>query len=85
VAQLNRAVAVGMADGPAAGLAIADPLTTEPALANYPMLAAVRADLLARLGRNDEARRQFQRAAQLTRNQRERAIFRDRADRIPRA
>jgi len=83
VAQLNRAVAVGMADGPAAGLAIADPLTLEPALASYPMLAAVRGDLLARLGRNDEARRQFQRAAELTRNQREQAIFRNRADRIP--
>jgi len=83
VAQLNRAVAVGMADGPAAGLAIADPLTLEPALASYPMLAAVRGDLLARLGRNDEARRQFQRAAELTRNQQEQAIFRNRADRIP--
>jgi RNA polymerase sigma factor (sigma-70 family) len=83
VAQLNRAVAVGMADGPAAGLAIADTLAAEPALASYPQLPAVRGDLLAKLGRNDEARRHFHRAAQLTRNERERAIFLDRANRIP--
>jgi predicted RNA polymerase sigma factor len=50
-AHLNRAVAVGMAQGPAAGLAIADALTSEPALASYPLLAAVGADLLAKLGR----------------------------------
>jgi RNA polymerase sigma factor (sigma-70 family) len=82
VAELNRAVAVGMAEGPAAGLAVAEPLASEPALANYPQLAAVRGDLLARLGRNAEAREQFQRAAALTRNARERAIFLDRADRL---
>ena len=79
VAALNRAVAVGMAYGPAAGLAIADSLTSEPALAVYPQLAAVRGDLLAKLGRDDEARQQFLRAAELTRNQRERDIFLNRA------
>ena len=79
VAALNRAVAVGMAYGPAAGLAIADTLTSEPALAGYPQLAAVRGDLLAKLGRDDEARQQFLRAAELTRNQRERDIFLNRA------
>jgi RNA polymerase sigma factor (sigma-70 family) len=78
VAQLNRAVAVGMAEGPAAGLAIADALTAEPALAGYPLLAAVRGDLLAKLGRHDEARGQFRRAAELTRNERERGIFLER-------
>lgn len=80
VAQLNRAVAVGMAEGPAAGLAIADALTAEPALSGYPLLAAVRGDLLAKLGRHDEARDQFRRAAELTRNKRERGIFLDRGD-----
>jgi predicted RNA polymerase sigma factor len=79
VAQLNRAVAVGMAEGPAAGLAVADTLTEEPALAGYPLLAAVRGDLLAKLGREEEARQQFNQAAELTRNVRERRIFLDRA------
>lgn len=83
VAELNRAVAVGMADGPAAGLAIADQLVREAALASYPLLAAVRGDLLAKLGRNDEARQQFQRAAQLSGNEREQAIFVSRVDGIP--
>jgi predicted RNA polymerase sigma factor len=78
VAELNRAVAVGMAEGPAAGLALADALTGEPALAGYPLLAAVRGDLLAKLGRDEEARAQFNRAAELTRNVRERRIFLDR-------
>jgi RNA polymerase sigma factor (sigma-70 family) len=80
VAQLNRAVAVGMTEGPAAGLAVADTLTSEPALAGYPLLAAVRGDLLAKLGRNDEARQEFNRAAELTRNERERRIFLNRGE-----
>jgi RNA polymerase sigma factor (sigma-70 family) len=79
VVELNRAVAVGMAAGPAAGLAIADALTGEKALARYPHLPAVRGDLLARLGRDDEARAEFARAAELTGNDRERALFRARA------
>jgi RNA polymerase sigma factor (sigma-70 family) len=79
VAELNRAVAVGMAAGPAAGLAIADALRAEQALARYPHLPAVRGDLLARLGRDDEARAEFARAAALTGNARERELFRARA------
>ncbi len=79
VVELNRAVAVGMAYGPARGLEIADTLTAHPALASYPHLPAVRADLLAKLGRIEEARREFARAAALTGNERERALFRARA------
>ena len=79
VVELNRAVAVGMALGPAAGLELADALTSEPALASYHLLPAVRADLLARLGRFDEARREFERAAGLTRNERERRLLLGRA------
>jgi len=79
VARLNLAVAVGMADGPAAGLALADQLADEPALAGYPLLPAVRGELLAKLGRSAEAREQFARAAEQTRNEREREIFRNRA------
>jgi predicted RNA polymerase sigma factor len=79
VVELNRAVAVGMASGPADGLAIVDALVGVPALASYPQLPAVRGDLLARLGRHDEARREFERAAELTRNTRERTLFLDRA------
>jgi RNA polymerase sigma factor (sigma-70 family) len=79
VVELNRAVAVGMAVGPDQGLAIADALTAEPALRSYPQLAAVRGDLLAKLGRYDEARAEFGRAAELTRNERERKLFQDRA------
>jgi RNA polymerase sigma factor (sigma-70 family) len=79
VVELNRAVAVGMSDGPAAGLAIVDALTTTGGLSNYPLLPAVRADLLTRLGRNDEARAEFERAAALTRNAGERSIFLGRA------
>jgi RNA polymerase sigma factor (sigma-70 family) len=79
VVELNRAVAVGMAAGPAAGLAVVDAVRSERALAEYPQLPAVRGDLLAKLGRLDEARREFERAAELTRNERERAIFRNRA------
>jgi len=81
VAELNRAVAVGRADGPATGLAIADALRAEPALARYPHLPAVRGDLLARLGRTEEARIEFTRAATLTANARERELFLARAQR----
>jgi RNA polymerase sigma factor (sigma-70 family) len=79
VVELNRAVAVGMAYGPARGLEIADNLTDQPALAGYVQLPAVRGDLLARLGRLDEARQEFTRAAALTSNERERTLFRTRA------
>ena len=79
VVELNRAVAVGMAYGPARGLEIADALTGQPALTGYVQLPAVRGDLLAKLGRLDEARAEFTRAAALTSNERERAIFRARA------
>ncbi len=72
VVELNRAVAVSMADGPAAGLALIDALSNEPALSTYHLLPSARADLLERLGRLDEARVEFERAAQLTRNTRNR-------------
>ncbi|CAM5416458.1 hypothetical protein SALBM135S_05077 [Streptomyces alboniger] len=76
VVELNRAVAVSMADGPAAGLALVDALTAAPALRGYHLLPSVRGDLLARLGRPAEAREEFERAASLTRNQRERELLR---------
>jgi RNA polymerase sigma factor (sigma-70 family) len=79
VVEVNRAVAVGMAEGPAKGLEVADALASERALEGYPHFAAVRGELLERLGRLDEARREFERAAGLTRNQRERRLFLDRA------
>ena len=79
IVELNRAVAVGMAFGAAAGLELADALTTEPSLQDYHRLPAVRADLLARLGRFHEARAEFERAARLTRNERERRLLLDRA------
>ena len=79
VVELNRAVAVGMAAGAARGLEIADKLAAQPALASYALLPAVRGDLLSRLNRLDEARDQFERAAALTSNERERALFRTRA------
>ena len=75
VVELNRAVAVGMAFGPGAGLAIIDALGAEPALANYHWLPSVRGDLLAKLGRLDEARAEFERAAGMTRNARERDLL----------
>jgi RNA polymerase sigma-70 factor, ECF subfamily len=68
-----------MAFGPAAGIAIVDTLIAEPSLKNYHLLPSVRGDLLAKLGRNDEARIEFERAAALTRNLRERALLLDRA------
>jgi RNA polymerase sigma factor (sigma-70 family) len=79
VVALNRAVAVGMADGPAAALALVDALHETPVLKDYPWLASVRGDLLARLGRVDEARAAFERAAALTRNERDRALLLERA------
>ena len=79
VVELNRAVAVGMARGPAAGLELVEELTAEPTLRNYHLLPSVRGDLLAKLGRNDEARAEFERAASLTRNLRERELLLDRA------
>lgn len=75
VVALNRAVAVGMAFGPQAGLDLADALASDPALANYHWLPSVRADLLAKLGRFAEAREQFERAAGMTRNARERELL----------
>jgi len=79
VVELNRAVAVGMAFGPAAGLELADALTSEPSLRRYHLLPSVRADLLAKLDRLDEARVEFERAASLTRNTRERQLLLERA------
>lgn len=79
VVELNRAVAVAMAEGPARGLEIVDALRDDRALRDYPQLPVVRGDLLARLGRHDEAGREFQRAAALTRNEREQTLFLARA------
>jgi RNA polymerase sigma-70 factor (ECF subfamily) len=79
IVELNRAVAISMAEGPAAGLALADPLLAEPSLQGYHLLPSVRADLLFKLGRFEEARAEFERAASLTRNERERSFLRDRA------
>jgi len=79
VVELNRAVAVGMAHGPQAGLALADALAADPALAGYHLLPSVRGDLLARLGRRDEASAEFLRAAGMARNARERELLLARA------
>ena len=79
VVELNRAVAVSMASGPSAGLDLVDALTADPALREYHLLPSVRGDLLARLGRGAEARAEFERAASLTRNERERALLLARA------
>ena len=79
VVELNRAVAVGMAFGPAAGLELVDALASEPVLRSYHLLPAVRGDLLEKLGRVAEARAEFERAASLTRNVRERALLMERA------
>ena len=85
VVELNRAVAVAMAFGPAAGLEIVDRLTSEPSLRNYHLLPSVRGDLLAKLGRLDEARAELERAASLTRNARERDLLLERAAACARA
>jgi RNA polymerase sigma factor (sigma-70 family) len=79
IVELNRAVAVSMAFGPAAGLALVDALADEPSLRGYHLLPSVRGDLLAKLGRSAEARGEFQRAASLTRNARERDLLTARA------
>jgi predicted RNA polymerase sigma factor len=79
VVELNRAVAVGMAFGPAAGLELVAALDAEPQLQHYHLLPAVRADFYHKLGRYDEARAQFERAAALTQNARERALLLERA------
>jgi RNA polymerase sigma factor (sigma-70 family) len=79
IVELNRAVAVSMASGPAAGLALVDALTTERSLENYHLLPSVRGDLLKKLSRFDEARAEFERAASMTRNARERELLLERA------
>ena len=79
VVELNRAVALSMADGPAAGLALVDVLVSEDSLKDYHLLPSVRGDLLGKLGRHEEARAEFERAATLTRNERERALLLQRA------
>jgi RNA polymerase sigma factor (sigma-70 family) len=82
IVELNRAVAVGMAFGPAAGLEIVDALTSEPSLKNYHLLPGVRGDLLAKLERFGEARTEFECAASLTKNARERELLLERAKAI---
>jgi RNA polymerase sigma factor (sigma-70 family) len=79
VVELNRAVAISMAFGPAAGLALVDTLREERALENYHLLPSVRGDLLSKLERYDEARSEFERAAAMTRNERERVLLLERA------
>jgi len=79
IVELNRAVALAMLFGPAAGLEVVDTLASEPALKAYHLLPSVRGDLLQKLGRLDEARTEFERAASLTRNERERKLLLDRA------
>jgi RNA polymerase sigma-70 factor (ECF subfamily) len=73
--ELNRAVAVGMALGPAAGLELVDAIASEPALRDFHLLPTARGDLLAKLGRSAEARLEFHRAASLTQNAREREVL----------
>jgi predicted RNA polymerase sigma factor len=79
IIELNRAVAVSMAFGPAAGLRLVDNLAAEPTLASYHLLPTVRGDLLVKLGRNAEARAEFERGAAMTRNARERELLLERA------
>ena len=79
IVELNRAVAVGMALGPAAGLEIVEPLMADPSLRNYHLLPSVRGDLLSKLGRREEARAEFERAASLTKNAREKQLLLARA------
>ena len=79
IVELNRAVAISMASGPAAALAVVDQLQREPALKDYHLLPSVRGDLLKKLGRLQEAGKEFERAASLTRNVRERELLLERA------
>lgn len=83
VVELNRAVAVSMAEGPEAGLRVLEPLADEPSLRGYHLLASARGDLLERLGRVGEARAEFERAARMTRNERERGVLLARAAGLP--
>ncbi len=85
VVELNRAVALAMAFGPATGLELVDALTSDPSLEGYHLLPSVRGDLLAKLGRLDEAREEFERAASLTHNERERTLLLERAAVLSRA
>jgi RNA polymerase sigma-70 factor, ECF subfamily len=85
VVELNRAVAIGMAFGPAAGLELVDALISEPSLKAYHLLPSVRGDLLSKLGRYGEARVEFKRAASLTRNARERKLLLERAGEVTRS
>jgi predicted RNA polymerase sigma factor len=79
IIELNRAVAVSMTDGPAAGLELIDKLTADPMLQSYHLLPSVRGDFLFKLGRISEARTEFERAASLTQNVRERTFLLGRA------
>jgi predicted RNA polymerase sigma factor len=79
VVELNRAVAVSMADGPEAGLSVLDPLLADPAMRQYHPLPAVRADLLVKPGHTAEAKAEFERAASLTKNERARVLLLERA------
>ncbi len=81
--KLIAGLAVGMAYGPAAGLALVEPLTAEPSLRGYHLLFAVRGDLLTKVGRWREARVEFERAASLAKNGRERGLLLERAARCP--
>lgn len=83
IIELNRAVAVGMAEGPLAGLAIVDSIAHEPALQNYHLLPGVRGDFLQKLGRHDEARAAFEAAAELAGNRRDRSLMQRRAREVP--
>jgi predicted RNA polymerase sigma factor len=85
IVELNRAVATSMAFGPEAGLAVLEPLRGDPALRDYPFLPSVRADFLAKLGRFAEAKLEVERAATLTKNAREQALFSERAAQYARA
>jgi predicted RNA polymerase sigma factor len=79
IIELNRAVAVGMAEGPSTALAIVDGLVHEPALRNYHLLESVRGDLLGKLGRSEEARAAFEAASRLAGNKREQELLKRRA------
>jgi predicted RNA polymerase sigma factor len=81
VVELNRAVAISMSESPAVGLQLVESLASQPALRDYHLLPSVRGDLLERLGRAEEARAEFEKAASLTRNARERELLLERAAR----
>jgi predicted RNA polymerase sigma factor len=83
IVDLNRAIALGMLFGPEAGLTLVDAIARDPALARYHLLSSVRADFLTKLGRHDEARAEWERAAGLTENAREKALLLERARRSP--